>query len=178
MALFNRNKKKGRSDEDLVHLGSAEHSWWTGETPGETLVDAVPAPGEPPALPVPVLAAVAVAGGESAGPDPEVIAALAAYGNGADPTLSVPVGAEEDAGAVPTVPSDAEELLFLVDGLPDEDHLTELVGALGLEADADWIAIARSHHRLTHLAPGTDAHAEARRRAANEAYARLRLFHH
>jgi hypothetical protein len=170
MALFNRNNKKGRSDEDLVHLGSAEHSWWTGETPA----DAAPVPGEPLAVgvPVPALAAVAPAVGESAGPDPAVLAALAAYGNGADADLGLPAGHGQETVAVPADPPYPDELLFLVDGLPDEDHLPELVGALGLEADADWIAIARSHHRLTNLAPGADE------RAANDAYARLRLFHH
>lgn len=77
-------------------------------------------------------------------------------------------------------PEEVERMLFVRDGLPVEDRLTELLGALGLEGDADWVDIARSHRRLVTSGTGgrPDWEHDRQRRSANEAYACLRLFHH
>lgn len=73
-----------------------------------------------------------------------------------------------------------EHALFARDGLPSENHLPELLGAMGLEGDADWVDIARAHRRLASASTtrGTQWEQDRQLRAANEAYACLRLFYH
>lgn len=185
MPLFNRKNRS--EDEGTVRLTSKDHAWWTGEEPDEepaqTEAEAATQPVGQPPPPRPEDATVA---GDTGGPHPDVVNALAEYGygslDGAGSPLSLGSEADEadedEPGWDPgTTDPDlllevVESALFLVDGLPEDDHLADLLGTLGLEGEADWVDIARAHRRLS------DTDHDEQRRLANVAYARLRLFHH
>lgn len=208
MALFNRKKRSG-GDGDNVHLGSADHSWWTGEgPPSPPRDDAAPGEGDDD-----VLGRAESWGNDDVAPldhdvAPDDLAngiaqALSDYrfASGADqPESAQDVAGTDDHDDLAGVHFAAElqgdwqvaasedelareligRALFVCDGLPAKDHLGDLLGALGLEGDADWIDIARAHRRLvTGSTSGrADWEQERQRRVANEAYACLRLFHH
>jgi hypothetical protein len=190
MALFSRKNRP--NDDDTVRLTSADHSWWNNRSllgdddlddevvdaellePGgwdgdgssdlADLADALEGLGYGDAMD---LLSLPAPGAPPAGSDPD---GNDVHGPDRDWTGEPAPGAEHVD----------EAALFARDGLPPEDRLVELLGTLGLEGDADWVDIARAHRRLAPPAgPGrAELENEAQRRAANEAYACLRLFHH
>lgn len=207
MALFNR-KKRSDEDSDNVHLGSADHSWWTGEEPppppqdevvsveGDDVLDQAEAWGpddvaphdadvSPDELASGIAQALSEYGFASGAAQPESLQDVTASDDhdelagvhfAAELQGDWQVAASEDELAREVI----ERALFVCDGLPAEDHLGELLGALGLEGDADWVDIARAHRRLVSGSTSgrADWEQERQRRVANEAYACLRLFHH
>lgn len=197
MALFSRKNRP--HDDDNVLLGSTDHRWWTGDAApaddalvGAERVDPASRPSDH---------SPATAG--SSGVDPDLVGALAefGYGDAAGSLLarSAPADLDEgpQAGVVgsgaplraigPGQPATASEpgalvvdegSLFVRDGLPAEDRMADLLGVLGLEKDAAWVDIARAHRRLAPVTGTAASDPGPERRAANEAYACLRLFHH
>ena len=190
MALFSRKNRP--NDDDTVRLTSADHSWWNNRSVlgdddlDDEIVDAELL--EPDGW-----------DGDGSSELTDLADALEGlgYGNASD-LLSLPGPSARSDGGEPDgndpdggarhwtgEPGEGaqhvdEAALFSRDGLPAEDRLVELLGTLGLESDADWVDIARAHRRLAPppAAGRTDVENEAQRRAANEAYACLRLFHH
>jgi hypothetical protein len=196
MSLFNRKKRE--DDGDQVRLTSADHSWWTGaEVDGDHDQDPLLATGavpvvepeaepeeldevtEPPPPADDLMSGIAQALSDYAYGGPDQTPAEAGYD--LEPAVDRAPGADWALPASGSDPgAEVEEILFLHDGLPAEDYLSELLGTLGLEGDADWVDIARAHRRMASAGSGGrgDLEGDRHRRDANEAYARLRLFHH